>query len=84
MMHSSPASMYRSYYPDFTDENRQKVWKTFIDKLEKDRSGSMRVPIGTKEYLQGNEVKSVKWNGRQIRNGKYSSDALGLIYKINY
>ncbi|PVH75853.1 P-loop containing nucleoside triphosphate hydrolase protein [Cadophora sp. DSE1049] len=64
------------FYPEFTDEDRQKIWKTFIDKLEKDRNGSMRVPIGTKEYLEGNEVKRVKWNGRQIRNAFQTAVAL--------
>ncbi|KAM3083554.1 hypothetical protein ACMFMG_004201 [Clarireedia jacksonii] len=58
------------FYPDLTDDDRHKVWLTFISKLEKDRQGIMRVPIGTKEYLESNEVKKVKWNGRQIRNGR--------------
>lgn len=57
------------YYPDFTEEDRKQVWKTFFDKLEDERGDIMRVPIGTKDYTEGQEVRALKWNGREIRNG---------------
>lgn len=57
-------------YPDFTDENRRKVWQTFIDKLERERGDYIRLKIDAKEYLDGKEMKAVKWNGREIRNGE--------------
>lgn len=58
------------YYPDFTDEQREKVWKIFFDKLIKDRGDIMRVPIDTKDYINGQEVRALNWNGREIRNGE--------------
>ncbi len=58
------------YYPDFTDEQRQQVWKTFIDKLGRERGDSMRLNIDAKEYIRGKDMHRVKWNGREIRNGK--------------
>ena len=30
----------------------------------------MRVPIDTKDYTNGQEVRALKWNGREIRNGE--------------
>jgi hypothetical protein len=61
------------YYPDFDDEQRRKVWQTFIDKLARERGGTMRLNIDAKEYIRGPEMKEMKWNGREIRNGKQSS-----------
>lgn len=58
------------YYPDFTDEERQRIWKTFIDKLAKEKGNYIRLNIDAKEYIRGAELKSLKWNGREIRNGE--------------
>ncbi|KAG8170055.1 hypothetical protein KVR01_000800 [Diaporthe batatas] len=56
------------YYPDFTDEERQRIWKTFIDKLAREKGSYIRLNIDAKEYIRGAEMKSLKWNGREIRN----------------
>ncbi|KAI7779314.1 Protein MSP1 [Diaporthe eres] len=56
------------FYPDFTDDERQQVWMTFMQKLTKDRGKFMRISMDAKDYIRGNEVRSVKWNGREIRN----------------
>lgn len=58
------------YYPPFNDEDRKSVWKIFFDKLKKDRGNIMRIPIETKDYTNGSEVRELEWNGREIRNGK--------------
>lgn len=60
------------YYPDFTDEQRQLVWKTFIDKLATERGDYMRLNIDAKEYLRGFKLRDLKWNGREIKNGEKS------------
>lgn len=66
------------YYRDFNDHERQRVWNTFIDKLDKDSKDSesgkayMRVHISAKEYITGEDIRAIKWNGREIRNGKYT------------
>ncbi|KAK7914153.1 hypothetical protein PG985_011856 [Apiospora marii] len=55
------------YYPEFTDDQRHKVWQTFIDKLELERKGYMRLSYAAKEFIR--ETKNnLKWNGREIRN----------------
>ncbi|KAK8061853.1 P-loop containing nucleoside triphosphate hydrolase [Apiospora phragmitis] len=56
------------YYPEFTDHQRQKVWQTFIDKLERDRKGYMRLNMASKEYIEQINKSNLKWNGREIRN----------------
>ena len=61
------------YYPDLSEEDRKKVWRNFFEKLVKDRGDIMRVPIDTKDYTNGQEVRELKWNGREIRNGKAPS-----------
>ncbi|KAK8072753.1 ATPAse [Apiospora saccharicola] len=56
------------YYPEFTEDQRQQVWKTFMDKLERDRKGYMRLSYAAKEYIRESKKSGLKWNGREIRN----------------
>lgn len=58
------------FYPEFTDEQRQLVWKTFMDKLARERGDYIRLNIDAKEYIRGTEMRAVQWNGREIRNGE--------------
>lgn len=60
-------------YPPFKDEERQKVWRTFISKLQRDRGDTMRLNLNAQEYIEGKEIRDLEWNGREIRNGKFSS-----------
>ncbi|MCJ1458205.1 hypothetical protein MMC28_008576 [Mycoblastus sanguinarius] len=64
------------YYPDFTELDRKKVWQMFFDKLIRERGDIMRVPIETKDYTKGKEVKELRWNGREIRNAFQTAVAL--------
>lgn len=63
------------YYRDFTDSERQRVWQTFIDKLQNDSIDSesgklyMRVSLPAQDYIEGEQIRAIKWNGREIRNG---------------
>ena len=58
------------YYPDLSGDDRKKVWRNFFKKLEKGRGDIMRIPYDTKDYTNSKEVRTLKWNGREIRNGK--------------
>lgn len=58
------------FYPEFTDEQRQLVWKTFMEKLARERGDYIRLNIDAKEYIRGTEMRAVQWNGREIRNGE--------------
>lgn len=57
------------HYPDFSDDERQRVWKTFIDKLARERGETIRLTIDAKEYIESMRKQGLKWNGREIRNG---------------
>jgi hypothetical protein len=61
------------HYPDFDDEGRQRIWQTFMDKLERERSSTMRIHISALEYIGGEKIKELKLNGREIRNGTLPS-----------
>lgn len=56
------------FYPDFTDDERQQVWKTFTNKLSHQRGHYLRLTIDARVFIGGNAVKAVKWNRREIRN----------------
>ncbi len=58
------------YYPEFHDDDRTKVWDRYFEKLEQDRENEMRILPSTKDYTQSSEVRALKWNGREIRNGQ--------------
>ncbi|KAI8301174.1 hypothetical protein K4K61_009070 [Colletotrichum sp. SAR11_59] len=64
------------YYPDFSDEERQKVWKTFINKLVRERGETIRLTIDAKEYIESTRMQGLKWNGREIRNAFQTAVAL--------
>ncbi|KAK3994205.1 ATPase [Cladorrhinum sp. PSN332] len=64
------------YFPEFTDEQRQLVWKTFTDKLARERGNYIRLNIDAKEYIRGAEMRAVEWNGREIRNALQTAVAL--------
>ncbi|KAF2143197.1 uncharacterized protein K452DRAFT_247570 [Aplosporella prunicola CBS 121167] len=70
------------YYPEFNDRERQLVWDTFVQKLIKERKGYMRITIDAKQYLKGNEMRAVKWNGREIRNAFQTAVALAEYESI--
>ncbi len=58
------------YYGEFQDEQRGKIWDRFFAKLEEDRETTMRILQSTKDYITSQELQALKWNGREIRNGR--------------
>lgn len=41
-----------------------------MQKLTRERGKYIRITTDAKEYIRGAEVRAVRWNGREIRNGK--------------
>ncbi|KAF5500539.1 Lon protease [Colletotrichum siamense] len=64
------------YYPDFSDDERQRVWRTFIDKLGRERGETIRLTMDAKEYIESTRMQALKWNGREIRNAFQTAVAL--------
>ncbi|EAQ89251.1 hypothetical protein CHGG_05870 [Chaetomium globosum CBS 148.51] len=56
------------HYPEFEDEDRDRLWDTFFHKLEEDREATMRITQTAKDYVQSQELRALRWNGREIRN----------------
>jgi SpoVK/Ycf46/Vps4 family AAA+-type ATPase len=61
------------YYSDFDDDDRKRIWENYFEKLEQERADEIHVPRSTKEYaVDSTDVRELKWNGREIRNGEFS------------
>ncbi|KAL2214182.1 P-loop containing nucleoside triphosphate hydrolase protein [Sarocladium strictum] len=56
------------HYPNFEEDDRQKLWDSFFQKLEGDRETTMRITQSAKDYVSSQDLRSLKWNGREIRN----------------
>ncbi|KAH8900654.1 P-loop containing nucleoside triphosphate hydrolase protein [Thozetella sp. PMI_491] len=63
------------FYPDLNEKQRQTMWGTFIDKLERERP-SMQIKYAVKEYLRSSEMRAFEMNGREIRNAFQTAVAL--------
>ncbi|PSR83017.1 hypothetical protein BD289DRAFT_411234 [Coniella lustricola] len=53
---------------EFSGDERQQVWSLFMQKLTKDRGRYIRITMDAKDYINGQAVRAVRWNGREIRN----------------
>ncbi|GME41109.1 ATPAse AAA+ type core protein [Neofusicoccum parvum] len=50
-------------------EKRRVIWESFIDKLKREMEGKIRIsPEAEAFVLDDDEMGSVEWNGREIRN----------------
>lgn len=59
------------HYKGLDDEYRQKIWNQFFDKLQKERGSTMKIENSARRYvLENKKMVEMKWNGREIRNGK--------------
>jgi SpoVK/Ycf46/Vps4 family AAA+-type ATPase len=58
------------HYPNFEEDDRQKLWDSFFQKLEGDRETTMRITQSAKDYVSSQDLRALKWNGREIRNGE--------------
>jgi len=60
-------------YDPLDDDAREKIWDSFFAKLrEHHENGGLEIKYDyvAKEYVgKSSDVKSLKWNGREIRNG---------------
>ncbi|KAK1837192.1 hypothetical protein QBC39DRAFT_395224 [Podospora conica] len=64
-------------YRALGDEDRARIWGLNIERLERESGGRVTVPEGTRKMLmEGEEVRGLKWNGREIRNAMQTAVAL--------
>jgi SpoVK/Ycf46/Vps4 family AAA+-type ATPase len=56
------------HFPDLTDEDRQKIWITSFEKLQKERP-EVEIGFGVTNFIFENQkMKELEWNGREIRH----------------
>jgi ATP-dependent Clp protease ATP-binding subunit ClpA len=63
-------------YEPLDDEAREHIWEAMFRKLKEDyKNGGMKIEYDydAKQYVKkSKEVMALRWNGREIRNGKYN------------
>ncbi|RYP49565.1 hypothetical protein DL768_004767 [Monosporascus sp. mg162] len=65
------------HYKPLTDGDREKIWLNSFERLERDSAGKVHISVSTREYAYGSQdVLSLRWNGREIRNALQTAVAL--------
>ncbi|KAM0262910.1 hypothetical protein ACHAQJ_001503 [Trichoderma viride] len=65
------------HYKNLGDEDRERIWTHNFDRLDRDSRGKIRVAIAAREFIwSSQEVRALKWNGREIRNAMQTALAL--------
>ena len=57
-------------------QRRRMIWKSFLDKLHQEQKGKIRVTPACAHFIMGDEMSSMEWNGREIRNAFQTAIAL--------
>ncbi|KAI0193607.1 hypothetical protein EV127DRAFT_334690 [Xylaria flabelliformis] len=67
------------HYKNLRDEDRERIWANTFERLERESNGTVRISTATRNLLlsssangnndvAGSRIRSLKWNGREIRN----------------
>lgn len=62
------------HYENFSNDEQDRIWTQFFEKLEKERRRDIRIDRSARKYVfENKDLRKIDWNGRQIRNGKFFS-----------
>ncbi|KAL7811886.1 hypothetical protein V8C26DRAFT_215244 [Trichoderma gracile] len=65
------------HYKNLGDEERERIWTHNFDRLDRDSRGKIRVAMAAREFVwSSQEVRALRWNGREIRNAMQTALAL--------
>lgn len=65
------------HYKNLGDEERERIWTHNFDRLDRDSRGKIHVAMAAREFVwSSQEVRALKWNGREIRNAMQTALAL--------
>ena len=65
------------HYQNLRDEDRELIWANNFDRLDRDSAGRVHVSVAAREYVwNSSDVRSLRWNGREIRNAMQTALAL--------
>ncbi|KAI0423142.1 hypothetical protein F5X98DRAFT_323977 [Xylaria grammica] len=64
------------HYKNLRDEDRERIWANTFERLDRESNGTVRISTAARNLLlssandnsAGNRIRSLKWNGREIRN----------------
>ncbi|KAJ2991335.1 hypothetical protein NUW58_g2548 [Xylaria curta] len=64
------------HYKNLRDEDRERIWANTFERLHRESNGTIRISTAARNLLLGsansdntdNPIRSLKWNGREIRN----------------
>ncbi|KAH8903522.1 P-loop containing nucleoside triphosphate hydrolase protein [Coniochaeta sp. PMI_546] len=66
-------------FPDLTDNDRERIWRNNFSRLTRDTD--MEISETAKTYISTTEIRSLRWNGRHIRNAFQTAVALAMADK---
>ena len=65
------------HYKALSDADREKIWLNGFERLERESGGRVHVSVATREYAyESQDMRSLRWNGREIRNALQTAVAL--------
>ncbi|KAH7320048.1 P-loop containing nucleoside triphosphate hydrolase protein [Stachybotrys elegans] len=65
------------HYRSLRDEDRERIWLNNFERLARDSAGSIHVSTAAQDFIWASrDVRSLNWNGREIRNAMQTSLAL--------
>ena len=65
------------HYKRLTNDDRLRIWTHNFERLERDSGGKVYVPHSARSFChEADEVRSLRWNGREIRNALQTAVAL--------
>ena len=65
------------HYKSLSNTAREKIWLNGFERLERESGGRVHVSVATREYAyESHDVRSLRWNGREIRNALQTAVAL--------
>ncbi|KAF2969434.1 hypothetical protein GQX73_g4108 [Xylaria multiplex] len=64
------------HYKNLRDEDRERIWANTFERLDRESNGTIRISTAARNLLlggtngddTGSRIRSLKWNGREIRN----------------
>lgn len=75
-------------YDPLDEKARQQIWKNFFVKIDVNTEHSGReiqVHVSAKEYVkESKKLRSLEWNGREIRNGRQSPSESFMLRSMSY
>ncbi|KAI5921080.1 P-loop containing nucleoside triphosphate hydrolase protein [Camillea tinctor] len=65
------------HYRALTDADRERIWQSSFERLERDSAAGVRVAASARDYAYtSRDLRALRWNGREIRNALQTAVAL--------